>query len=539
MCKKFFSVTIASFLAATLLCGCGGGNQKNKSEQHLKIYALEQGYGSDWCKETIAAFKQEDWVKEKYPKLEIEVVFNDISSFSLDQMNLGSKYNDYDILFGSNLESFAGRDDVVLDLTDSLYNAKVPGEEETYKEKLNKDYGSFCAYNDPVSGKEKYYSAPWMTGIAGFIYNEDALANYKLEVPRTTDEFYNALVTIREANKSKYGVDPSAQYGIIQSKEAPYWQMYNGGALTPWWGQYEGVEGYNDFFNGIVGGERSIEIFKQQGRLESLKVIEKLLDYKNGFVSPASFNTEFMVAQTSFLQGSAVFHFNGDYFIDEMKEVKEMLIDRGIKVPVIKMMKTPIISSITKKCTTIENDEELSALVKAIDEGSTALKGNGYDVNQKDFDKIFKARRIVNAALTSSCVIPAYSKSKNLAVDFLRFMATDAGIKAYCKGASGSSIAFDFDLEKDAPELYSILEPFQQERISYMCNNDDPVYVLRKFESYPLNSYGGVSPFVNMKYYTVLSAQGKTTTAQKLYDETIEYWTSGLWSTALTKAGLN
>lgn len=539
MCKKFFSVTMASLLAATLLCGCGGGNQKNKSEQHLKIYALEQGYGSDWCKETIAAFKQEDWVKEKYPKLEIEVVFNDISSFSLDQMNLGSKYNDYDILFGSKLESFAGRDDVVLDLTDSVYNAKVPGEEVTYKEKLNKDYGSFYAYNDPVSGKEKYYSAPWMTGIAGFIYNEDALANYKLEVPRTTDEFYNALVTIREANKSKYGVDPSAQYGIIQSKEAPYWQMYNGGALTPWWGQYEGVEGYNDFFNGIVGGERSIEIFKQQGRLESLKVMEKLLDYKNGFLSPASFNTEFMVAQTSFLQGSAVFHFNGDYFIDEMKEVKEMLIDRGIKVPVIKMMKTPIISSITKKCTTIENDEELSALVKAIDEGSTALKGNGYDVNQKDFDKIFKARRIVNAALTSSCVIPAYSKSKNLAVDFLRFMATDAGIKAYCKGASGSSIAFDFDLEKDAPELYRTLEPFQQERISYMCNNDDPVYVLRPFESYPLCSYGGVSPFVNMKYYTELSSQGKTTTAQKLYDETIEYWTSGLWSTALTKAGLN
>ena len=105
MCKKIFSVTIASLLAATLLCGCGGGNQKNKSEQHLKIYALEQGYGSDWCKETIAAFKQEDWVKEKYPKLEIEVVFNDISSFSLDQMNLGSKYNDYDILFGSRLES--------------------------------------------------------------------------------------------------------------------------------------------------------------------------------------------------------------------------------------------------------------------------------------------------------------------------------------------------------------------------------------------------------------------------------------------------
>ena len=540
MRKKIFNLLAVSAAALSLLSGCSGSEsgRGSNSDQYLKIYVLEQGYGSDWCRETIAAFKEQDWVKEKYPELVVDVDFNDKTSYALDQMNLGSKYNTYDLLCGATLEGFSGRDDVALDLTDLVYNAKVPGEDITYIEKLNKDYSAAYKYTDPVSGEEKYYLAPYYTGIYGFIYNEDALSGYGLEVPRTTDEFYNALVTIREANKSKYGVDPTAQYGFIQSKEAPYWQM-GGGALTPWWAQYEGVEGYDNFYNGIVAGERSIGIFKQQGRLEALKVIEKLVDYNNGFIAPASFNTEFMIAQTSFLQGSAVFHFNGDYFIDEMKEIKGQLIDRGLKVPVIKMMKTPIISSITDKCTTIADDAELSALVKAIDEGSTALQGKGYEVNQKDFDKIFEARRIINGSLTGPAIIPAYAKGKDIAVDFLKFMATDEGISAYCKGSSGGTIAFDYDMQTKNPELYASLEPLHQDRIAHMCNIDDPVHVLRSAESYPLYQYGGVDAFVNMKFYTLLSAQGKTESAQSFYDETIVYWTSSVWTTALTKSGLN
>ncbi len=540
MGKKFIKLMAISVAAVLLLCGCGAddGGRNSDSDQYLKIYVLEQGYGSDWCRETIAAFKQQDWVKEKYPELVIDVDFNDKTSYALDQMNLGSKYNKYDILCGSNLGTFAGRDDVVLDLTDLVYNAKVPGEEITYKEKLNPDYCAAYCYTDLISGEQKYYSVPYFTGVYGFIYNEDALKSYDLEVPRTTDEFISALETIRDANKSKYGVDPNAQYGFIQSKEAPYWQM-GGGALTPWWAQYEGVDGYDDFYNGIVNGERSIDIFKQQGRLESLKVIETLLDYNNGFVSPASFNQEFMIAQTSFLQGSAVFHFNGDYFIDEMKEVKETLVKRGMTVPTIKMMKTPIISSIKNKCSTIADDAELSALVKAIDAGSTSRTGDGYDVSQKDFNKIYEARRIINGSLTGPAVIPAYAKAKDVAVDFLRFMATDEGIACYCKGASGSTIAFDYDIKTKNPDLYASLEPLHQDRITFMCNNEDPVHVLKSAESYALYQYGGVDAFVNMKFYTQLSAQGKTESAQKFYDDTISYWTSGLWNTALTKSGLN
>ncbi len=540
MNKKHLATCLAlAMLGATALSACGeSGGREGHSDQYLKIYVLEQGYGSDWCRETIAAFKEQAWVKEKYPELEVDVDFNDKGTYALDQMNLGEKYNTYDLLCGATLSGFAGRDDVALDLTDLVYNAQVPGEDVTYKEKLNADYSEAYKYVDPVSGEEKFYFTPYYTGLYGFIYNEDALESYNLEVPRTTDEFIDVCETIRDANKSKYGVDPNAQYGFIQSKEAPYWQM-GGGALTPWWAQYEGVDGYNDFYNGIVGGERSIGIFKQQGRLEALKVIEELVDYNNGFVSPASFNTEFMVAQTSFLQGSAVFHFNGDYFVDEMKEVKQQLIDRGLNVPTIKMMKTPIISSIKNKCTTIADDQELSALVKAIDAGSTALQGDGYDVNQKDFEKIFEARRIINGSLTGPAIVPAYAKGKDIAVDFLRFMATDEGISAYCKGANGGSIAFDFDIKTKNPELYETLDPLHQDRITYMCNSDDPVRVLRRADSFPLYQYGGVDAFVNMKFYSLLSAQGKTESAESFYDETIDYWTSSLWSTALTQSGMN
>lgn len=539
MRKKFAKLLSVILVSATFLCGCGGngGNGNQDSDQQLDIYLLEQGYGSDWCRDLIDEFKKQDWVKEKYPELEVTFFTNDVREWAFNNITL-TKSNKYDIMFGNQLNSFAGQDDILLELTDLVYNAKVPGEDVTFKEKLNDSYVEYYTYTNPSSGEETFYSVPYYTGIYGFIYNEDALTSYGLEVPRTTDEFIKACETIRNANLDKYkNNDPAAQYCFIQSKEAAYWQM-DGGVLSPWWAQYEGVEGYNNFYNGIVNGERSVDIFKQQGRLESLKVIEELLDYNNQYVSPQSFNQEYMISQTAFLQGAAVFHYNGDYFTDEMKDVKQRLENNNYKIPVIKMMKNPIISSIKNKCTTIADDAELSALVKAIDAGSRELKGDGYEVNQKDFNKVFEARRIVNGSLTAPGVIPSYAKGKGVAVDFLRFMATDAGISAYCKGASGATIAFDFDPKTYDKTLYDSLEPLQQGRIDYMCNKNDPVSILKSSGLFPLCNYGKVDAFIDMKYYTMLSSQNKRKTAQNFYDETIEYWTQNTWQTAISKAGL-
>lgn len=539
MKRNFIAKIMAIVMvAAALLTGCGGrtGGQED-SEQLLEIYVLEQGYGSDWALNTIEAFKEQDWVKEKYPDLQIKYSFNDRVYFARDQLALGEKNNTFDLLFGYGFDSYCNAKDLV-DLTEVVYNAKVPGEEITYTEKLNDSLEAGMATVDDETGEISYFTAPYYSGVYGFIYNEEALKSYG-EVPNTTDEFIALCEKIQSENESKYkDEDPTAQYVFMQSKDAPYWEK-EGSALEAWWAQYEGVQGYDDFFNGIVNGQRSKDIFKQKGRLESLKVIETLLDYDNGFVHPQSFSQEFMVAQTGFLQGAAVFHYNGDYFIDEMKEIVDRLAAADYDVPTVKMMKTPIISSIIEKCTTIENDAELSALIKAIDANSKELVGEGYDVNQKDYNKIREARSVVCSVGPAQSVIPAYAKGKEIAIDFLRFMATDRGIVEYAKGTSGSTLDFYFDLEEAAPDVYDELAPLHKERIAYMSNKDQPINILKKGSSYKLCSVGGVKPFVNDGHYTTLSNSTNTTTAQDFYDDTIKHWTDSAWAMALSLANLS
>jgi len=549
MRKKLFT-KIAVIVLSIMLClpavACGEKNNE-VAGQTLNIYLLEQGYGRDWLTNTIASFKEQSWVKEKYPQLEIKTTINDDITFASSQMGLEKK-NKYDILFGSLLNGYYGSDRLV-NLTEKVYNAKIPGENVTYGEKLNESSKGAFAYYDmnSATGEPEYYAVPYFGGMTGFIYNVEALASYNLEVPRTTDEFYRVAVTIRDANKAKYANnDASAQYVFQQSNDAPYWQKHG---LETWWVQYEGVDAYDDFYNGIVNDQRSVDIFKQKGRLESLKIFEKLLNYDEQFVNPSSFNEKFMPAQTAFMQGSAVFHFNGDWFTDEMKEIKQSLVSAGKTIPTLKMMKTPIISSIVEKCTTItgENggtaDAELSALVKAIDAGSTSLSGEGYNVNQKDFDKVYEARRIVvstnsGADSLASAVIPSVSDAQDLAVDFLLFMASDEGIKQYCKGASGATIDFTFNLKESAPELYESLEPLHRDRIEYMLNSVNPAIVLKDRTGYPLSVYGNVKPFIDTQYYGVFVAKGNKVTAQDFYDNTIKQWTPAAWEKALQAAGL-
>ena len=222
-----------------------------------------------------------------------------------------------------------------------------------------------------------------------------------------------------------------------------------------------------------------------------------------------------------------------------MKETVDRLVAAGFKVPTIKMMKTPIICSIIEKCTTIENDAELSALVKAIDAGSKSLTGTGYDVNQKDFDKISEARSIVCSVGPAQSVIPAYAKGKEIAIDFLRFMATDRGIVEYAKGTNGSTLDFYFDLQEASPEVYDTLSPFHKERIAYMSNKEQPINILKKGSTYLLCSPGGVKPFVNDAHYTTLSNPTNKVTAQDFYDDTIKHWTDAAWAMALSLAGLS
>ena len=527
--KKLLKKALTLMLVSIIMLSCVAcGGTKADGENVLEIYVYEQGYGIKWVNDLIDAFKEESWVKEKYPDLQILTpVDNRTIEFGENQLALGSKKNTYDLLFTAQLGSYYGTKEL-LDITDLVYNAKVPGEEVTYAEKLNDSIESAYLFTDIKTGEESYYAVPWQGGMSAILYNKTRLDAMKFDAPRTTDEF----IAICESAKNATESVPA----IIQSNDTQYCNTF----LDVWWAQYDTVSGREDFYNGIdKDGEVSNKIFSDyQGRLKALEIFEELFTFSNGYIDNGSYNDGYMTSQSNFLQGKkGLFHFNGDWFSQEMSATTANLIANNRRVDDIRVLKTPIISAIVDNCSTIMGeaggtaDQELSALVKAIDENIAVLDsdtntyhGVGYSVSPADFKTVKDARCVVaGVAANTMGVIPSYAKGKNIAVDFLKFMATDKAIAIYTEATYGATVDFTFDVESYDKDLYDSLPQLNKDKINYFKSFD--ISILRTVGTFPLHVYGTVNAFYNTRYYQSFADVNGSVTALDFYNRTLQEWT--------------
>ncbi len=549
--KVLKTVACLALASTTAFAAACGGNDVPDSEQTLQIFVSDHGFGTNWAHKIVELFKEQEWVKTAYPQLEIIVNTNDQNTYVQTQLNAGKSANTFDLLFGNQLTDYNGSSEI-LDLTEVVYNKEVPGETVLYKDKMNASMrDSYAYYNlNDADAQAQYYQAPWQGGMTGILYNADLLAEYEIEVPRTTDELIVACKKITALNADK---GTAKKYAIIQSKEAPYWDMY----LYPQlWAQYDTAAGVNKFYSGKDSeGATSRNIFTEyQGRVEALEVFYDLFKYSEGNIHPYSFTQTFMVSQAAYLDGAAVFHVNGNYFEEEMKEDVATRKNNGAKIYNIKMMKHPIISNLVKEpvCASIagENggtaDQELSALVKAIDtaiesektKADIPLEGEGYKVDQGAMDRIIEARFTTASSLSTGAVIPSYATGKEVAIDFLRFMATDIALDAYTETTLGTTLPFAHNVKATNPTLYASLSNMQKEIITYLNSSVSKIYSPLGKYAFPLNNYAELKPFVAGDYWATFSAENNTKTPQDYYQETISAWTEDKWNTAKANAGL-
>lgn len=539
MKKSLLKTCAALMLLGIMPFNAACGKKAVDDENTLEIFVLDAGYGTAWAEQIAESFKNEDWVKEKYPALKVEKPRTSDQKALAQSYMSAPKTNNFDILFGQQLQSYFGTTEIV-NITQSVYNAKVPGENVLFKDKMNSSVRENFEYKDITgSGMDGYYAVPWQGGYAGILYNEDVLKANGVEVPRTTDEFIAACEKITANNKDKSDSDATKSYAIIQSSEAPYWDMYY--FCIPW-AQYDGVKGYENFYNGIYededGAVYSNKIFQTKGRLRALEFFEEVMDYDKGFISPRSFSDTFMIAQAAFLKGAAAFHVNGDYFTREMYDTYNRMPEADRDT--INIMRSPVLSSILEVLPdkSVENDEELSALIKAIDEENPAVEGDGYKVTQADYDRVKDARFTVSCGATVQGIIPSYAKAKDVAIDFLRYMATDKALNIYIKATNGCALDFDYDVKTQDPELYNSLQPLNKTKIDYFSAGNAKVKLLKSKYAFPLYIYANLTPFAETTYWTTLTAKGNTKTAQTYYEETIKLWTDAKFKQALGLAGL-
>ena len=93
---------------------------------------------------------------------------------------------------------------------------------------------------------------------------------------------------------------------------------------------------------------------------------------------------------------------------------------------------------------TVEDDAELSALIKAIDSGSATLTGTGYEVNQTDFDRVKEARNFcyLGAEGSNACIVNSSEVNSGLAKLFLKYLYSDDGIKNFAYSKCGAIIYY-------------------------------------------------------------------------------------------------
>lgn len=519
-------ITALALAGVTLLSLAGCGSTPD-TEETLEIYIQDLGYGTQWLRDEIELFKQQDWVKEKYPNLVIpDVKYNAQYGYASGQIEAGAKANSIDLFFTSadyDLQSKldAKGNHYIEDLND-VFEEKVPGEDVLYKDKMYDAFVKSSKYGDT------YWSTMWSASYQGFLYNADLFEDLGLEVPRTTDELIALCSQVKTLNGSNSAY--SKNYTIMLStsrEEANYWQFL---AFPIWWAQYEGMENYYNFYRGIdtiTGTQNSRDVLAQQGRLESLEVLYDLLsDYS--FTGAGSI--DFIEAQTRFLMGDGLIMANGDWFYQEMDTTIEGLKKRGIDYD-IRFMKNPVISAIKDVLPTVNDDATLAAVVDAVDKGETAYEG----VSAADFARVKEARSFVySGEYLNQAFIPSYANGKDAAKDFLRFLATDIACNQFMRSTGGATLPFKYDVKTADKDLYDSFDSIQKYRHDiYMA---DPTFNLpARYEEFSLAYLGGLKP-VPIGYVDSAFSSAQYT-AQEFFQMQIDYYSGSRWDDILRAAG--
>lgn len=416
---KHSKVVVALMLTATMALsavGCGkgaGGNgagsQHNGGEE-VKIKVWASGGGVDWLEAEIDAFneKQSDWYVTYEASAAVSSVMAGYGDEEIDETDLYMSQLIYDTTYMEPLE------DILEDTAD--------GDTKPLKEKFE------AAYLDIEELDGHYYSLTYGGGTVGIIYNKEMFDKAGItQLPRTTDELATVCDTLLNND-----ITP-----LIHFKQGGYWSYIQ----DVWQSQYDGLDYYyNNFYGAMDGSGNSPSkevLMRKDGRYQVLKALEKIVTTDN--VVAGSNSNDHVTSQTLLLNPvneDIAMMVNGTWFSSEME-------GKGV-IDKFSVMRTPVISSITDKLTTVKGDIVLRDLISAIDavtDGEAQLSdyasGDGYNVNgtqisKADWEYVQAARNSIAINFPGmSSFIPTYSAEKEGAKEFLKFFYSDAGYKIY------------------------------------------------------------------------------------------------------------
>lgn len=546
--KKTMTAMLALILLLTPTALTGCKTRVANNDQTLEIFVGDFGYGYEWLEEAVELFKAEDWVQEKYPELNIPALKHNSEAQYVGETIVSGPSNSIDLFFGTQPQGgYYNRTDAsgnsyFEDLSSLYTEMEIPGEGTTIAAKMKSD---ILAIQDveTTDGTMTYYGLPWVDGTMGLLYNRTLLQRYlgaDYILPRTTEE----LEELAGLLKLTIDINGAAAVPFISSASADYWKQM----CIVWWAQYEGLARYEGYWlctneYGVMDGST----VAQTGRLRALEALQSLIWRDKGYNHNEVDTMSFTMAQSKFRLGEALIMPNGDWFDNEMRS-------SGASEYEITFMKMPVISSIVEKCTSVKDDTALSFVVGCADDGmsyeqakaayaehaSEFAEASRGELTEADYNRIVEARRVQFKVEGHEAYIPSYATAKELAKDFLLFLATDKAIHSFMEVTNGCGTPYQYDLEEKDPDLYDEISLMQKDRIAIAEN----ALRLPPNNAYKSFYYGGLNWFTrttNIEVCMVSENPNDRKTAQQIYQQDIDYWSQddwANWKSMLTLAGM-
>ncbi|WP_337104209.1 carbohydrate ABC transporter substrate-binding protein [Paenibacillus sp. YIM B09110] len=317
--KKWFTAGAASVVALSVLAGCSSNGNANTNtnnaspaptdsavtaspveegktfeNKELNVAVFQGGYGREYW-DTVA----EDFMKD-YPGTKITITASPKIAELVRPKIVAGNPPDFMYIAGSdNTPLLNGliKDNALLDLTE-VFNETTEETGAPLKDKILS--GVLESRSSSPYGDGKVYLAPYNFAVMGLWYNKTLFDEKAIAPPKTWDEFIAATATAKDNDRALFtyqGLYP----GYLEEMIVP--AIYSAG----------GQEAMDQFFNFDPEFWKSETYKKVWGMLEQLATLD------NGLMK-GTIALNHTQAQTSFMQGKAMFIPNGTWFEDEMKD---------------------------------------------------------------------------------------------------------------------------------------------------------------------------------------------------------------------------
>jgi ABC-type glycerol-3-phosphate transport system substrate-binding protein len=507
----------------------------------IYVAVVNKGYGIKFVEELMKEYTKRTGVKTE---LAWEVPLEERVRTTL---LAGPKTNNVDVYFNINdylVNGVLGMGEVVkgypkalVDLTDLYDEAPEGFGGKTINELMYPHYKDVATFYDG-----KRYFIIWATGLCSMVYNAKLFRQYNLSIPRTTEEMFELMDTMKTLNNGGYlktGVNKDRNvYPFVYPGKNNYCENL----INTWRAQYQGVQAYYNTMQGKnEEGEYTYEIYGDRSILEAYKVVERMVyigennQTSNGYVSPECISDYiFTQAQLQFLKGEAFMTSNGDWL---EREAENNVPPGSVEIA---FMRVPIISSIIDKLpkNSITNDQKLREVIGLIDD---ELAGEEVtipeDVDQEDYDFLKEARLITFCqSANHQMFIPSYSNNIERAKEFIMFTMSKDAQEIVLKYSYGNTYPLDMNVEEF--ESYNDLTVFQKSKFEIMKQG---VTWIGIHANHPMYYSGGlmsnyIYPETRMGLRT--TAKGSYMTAEEIFRFQYNYYKEN-WTYFMETSGVS